>query len=235
MSLENQSLLVIGGTSGMGKAIALGGLARGMKVTVAGREDDTFRAVQQELGDQLEVKAIDIGSEEEIKKFFSSAQAIDHVVTSAAFVRTGDFKSSSTEDARISFTGKFWSQYLVAKYAEVKQSILFFSGIYSRKPPKGTASVAAANSAVEGLARALAVDLAPIRVNAIAPGLIQGTGAYLSMSEEDRNQMYNSVAQSLPAGLVGDAESVAGVALAILESNYINGQVIDIDGGMMII
>ncbi|MGF1528600.1 MAG: SDR family oxidoreductase [Candidatus Competibacterales bacterium] len=223
-------MVVIGGSSGMGKAVAKRAVAAGMVVTITGRGDDTLQEAARALG-VADAQPIDIASEASIREFFQRQGPVDHVVTSAAFVRPGPFKTGSTEDARTTFEGKFWSQYLVAKHAEIRRSMVFFSGVYSRRPAPGVSAVVAVNAAIEGLARALAVELAPVRFNVISPGLIQGTAAYNFMSEEQRQQMFDATAKALPAGIVGDADSVAGLTLGLLESPYVTGTVVDIDGG----
>ncbi len=91
--------------------------------------------------------------------------------------------------------------------------------------------IAAVNGAVEALGRALAVELAPVRVNVISPGLVQGAGAYAGMPDAQRDAMYAGAAARLPAGMVGDADSIAGPALALLASLYATGSVLDVDGG----
>nr|WP_294554344.1 SDR family oxidoreductase [uncultured Rhodopila sp.] len=212
-SFEGQRIAVIGGTSGIGAAIARGASAAGAEVIAAGSQD------------------LDIGSEASIRGYFGTLGAIDHLVVTAAFVRPGPFLTGDVADARLSMEGKFWSQYLCARYARVGRSILLFSGAFSRRPVQGMAIVAAINGAVESLGRALAVELAPVRVNVISPGLIRGTGAYAGMPDAAREGMYASAAARLPAGLVGDADSVAGPALALLASPYATGTVLDIDGG----
>jgi NAD(P)-dependent dehydrogenase (short-subunit alcohol dehydrogenase family) len=111
---------------------------------------------------------------------------------------------------------------------------MLFSGAYSRRPASGMSILAAVNGAIEALGRALALELAPVRVNVVSPGLIQGTSAYAGMPEAARNAMYAHAASHLPAGMVGDADSVAGPALALLASPYATGTVLDIDGGALL-
>jgi NAD(P)-dependent dehydrogenase (short-subunit alcohol dehydrogenase family) len=212
-SFQGQRIAVIGGTSGIGAAIARGASAAGADVVAAGSGD------------------LDIGSEASIRSYFEALGAIDHLVVTAAFVKPGPFLTGDTADARLSVEGKFWSQYLCARHARVSRSILLFSGAFSRRPVKGMSIVAAINGAVESLGRALAVELAPVRVNVVSPGLIRGTGAYAAMPDDAREGMYAGAAARLPAGLVGDADSVAGPALALLASPYATGTVLDIDGG----
>jgi NAD(P)-dependent dehydrogenase (short-subunit alcohol dehydrogenase family) len=212
-SLAGQKIAVIGGTSGIGAAIARHAAQAGAEVIAAGRHH------------------LDIGQEASIRDYFAALGPIDHLVVTAAFVQPGAFRTGDLAAARRSMEGKFWSQYLCARHAQVSRSILLTSGAYSRRPAKGMSILAAINGAVEALGRALAVELAPVRVNVVSPGLIQGTAAYAGMPEAARTGMYAAAAARLPAGLVGDADSVAGPALALLASPYATGTVLDIDGG----
>ena len=212
-AFAGQRIAVVGGTSGIGAAIVRQAAAAGAEVVAAGRGQ------------------LDIGAEDSIRDYFASLGPIDHLVVTAAFVRPGPFRGGDVAAARLSMEGKFWSQYLCARHAQVGRSILLFSGAYSRRPAKGVSIIAAVNGAIEALGRALAVELAPVRVNVVSPGLVQGTGAYAGMPEAQREAMYAGAAARLPAGLVGDADSVAGPALALLASPYATGTVLDIDGG----
>jgi NAD(P)-dependent dehydrogenase (short-subunit alcohol dehydrogenase family) len=214
--LQGQSVAVIGGTSGIGAAIADIAAAEGAQVTRAGRA------------------AIDILSDASVRGFFASLGAVDHLVVTAATVRPRPFRDGTTADARATLDGKFWGAFLCARHAEVRQSILLFSGIFSRRPAPGYAALSCANAAVEALGRALAVELAPLRVNVVSPGLVRGTEAYAGMPAPAREAMFAAAAGRLPAGIVGDASSVAGPAVALLKSPYASGIVLDIDGGGMV-
>ena len=94
--------------------------------------------------------------------------------------------------------------------------------------------VAAINAAVEGLGRALAVELAPVRVNVISPGLVK-TPAYKDMPDAQREAMYKNAADSLPSQRVGEPEDIASMALQIMTNPYLTGNVIDIDGGSRLV
>ena len=134
-SLSGQTIAVVGGTSGIGAAIARLAAAAGAQVTAAGRQQ------------------LDIASESSIRDYFQALGPIDHLVVTAAFVRPGPFRTGDVADARLSMEGKFWSQYLCVRHAQVRRSILLFSGIYSRRPSKGVSIIAAVNGAVEALGR----------------------------------------------------------------------------------
>jgi NAD(P)-dependent dehydrogenase (short-subunit alcohol dehydrogenase family) len=215
-TFAGQRIAVIGGTSGIGAAIARLAAEAGADVIAAGRND------------------LDIGVESSIRDYFAALGPVDHLVVTAAFVRPGPFRTGDVAHTRSSMDGKFWSQYLCARYAQVGRSIMLFSGAYSRRPAKGMSILTAINAGIEALGRALALELAPIRVNVVSPGLIQGTAAYDAMPPAAREAMYAGAAARLPAGIVGDADSVAGPALALLASPYATAAVLDIDGGALI-
>lgn len=221
-AFAGQRVAVVGGTAGIGLAIARGAQAAGAHVIVAGRRGDVAG---------FESHVVDIADEASIARLFATLGAIDHLVVTAAFVRPGPFRESPVENARASVEGKFWSQYMCARHARVSRSITLFSGAYSRRPAAGMSILAAVNGAIESLGRALAVELAPVRVNVISPGLVQGTDAYARVPDAARAEMYAGAAQRLPAGLVGDADSIAGPTLALMASPYATGTVLDIDGG----
>lgn len=227
-AFAGQRVAVVGGTAGIGAAIARGAAGQGASVVAAGRRA-SGEADHNAPG--IETRTVDVGDESSIQAFFAALGPVDHLVVTAAFVRPGPFRTGTLADARMSFEGKFWSQYLCARYAEVGRSILLFSGAYSRRPQPGMSVVSAVNGAVEALGRALAVELAPVRVNVVSPGLIQGTDAYARMPAQARQGMYESAAKRLPARLVGDADSVAGPALALMASPYATGTLLDVDGG----
>jgi NAD(P)-dependent dehydrogenase (short-subunit alcohol dehydrogenase family) len=128
---------------------------------------------------------------------------------------------------------KFFGPYLAVKEAPISPqgSIILFSGILSRRPDKGSPILAAINAAVETLGRALAVELAPVRVNVISPGMTRDTGAYLGMPDQARADMFSAVAQSLPVKRVGRPADIASVAVELMSNSFITGSVIDVDGG----
>lgn len=148
----------------------------------------------------------------------------------------GGFKEMPVEEATASMNSKFFGPYRAIQAADINPSgsITLFSGILSRRHQPGTAAVAAINAAVEGLCRALAIELAPVRVNTISPGLVK-TPAYDGMPKEQREGMYQAQAQALPVGKVGDPEDIAAITLMLMTNPHTTGTVIDVDGGGLLI
>lgn len=216
----------------MGLATANAAIAAGASVIIASRSMEKLETAKKEIGGHIEAQPIDLLNEDSIHKFFQTVGAIDHLVVSGSSMKSGSIRELATEDAKASMASKFWGPYLAAKYAPINSngSIVLFSGILSRKPSSGMAIVSAVNAAVEGLGRALAVELAPIRVNVISPGLVT-TPAYEKMPEDQREAMFENTASHLPVGRIGYPEEIAATVIHLLENGYMTGTVIDVDGG----
>ncbi len=232
MSIAGQHAVVVGGTAGIGLAIARAAHAAGARVTVASRSRDKVdRAVASLEGAQG--LRLDLTDVDEVQRAFASLGDIDHLVVTAAEVRAGAFRELSITDAQHSMASKFWGPYVAARAARVRNSgsITLFSGIFAKRPSPGFAVLSAINAAVESLGRALAVELAPIRVNVISPGLIRDTDALAGMSEAARESLFSATAERLPVRRVGTPSDVAALVLAIMDNPYMTGATVEIDGG----
>jgi NAD(P)-dependent dehydrogenase (short-subunit alcohol dehydrogenase family) len=234
-TFDGQRICVVGGTAGIGLAIARSLSSNGAQVIIVGRDRDKARTVAESIGPGVEGRGADVMDAAKVEALFGAVGAVDHLVVTAAQVRGGMFRDGPLADARFTMEGKFWSQYMCARHAQVRRSILLFSGTLSRKPMLGTSIIGAVNGAIEALCRSLAVELAPVRVNVIAPGLVRDTDAYAGMPDDAVAAMVAEAADKLPARLVGDGAAVAGMACAVLASTYVTGATIDIDGGGLLI
>lgn len=141
-----------------------------------------------------------------------------------------------TADAQKSMASKFWGSYLLTKYAQIadRGSIVLFSGIFSRRPSPGYGVLAAINAAVEAFGRALALELAPVRVNVVSPGLVD-TPVYAGMPQQQREAFWQSTADKLPVKGIGQPEDIAATVLYLLENSYTTETVIDVDGGSLLV
>jgi len=199
----------------------------------ASRNADRLKAAAEKLG----AKAIpaDVTNDESVAQLFRSCGPVDHVVVTAAQLRSGPFKTVSMEDVRGTMEGKFWGAWRVARAAEIRAggSLTLVSGFLSVRPRPNSAIVSAANGALESLARALALELAPVRVNAVSPGIID-TPIRAAMPEAARRDMLAKVAASLPVARVGLAEDIARQILAFMTNGFATGSIVYIDGGALI-
>jgi NAD(P)-dependent dehydrogenase (short-subunit alcohol dehydrogenase family) len=234
MSLAGKKVVVIGGSSGIGLATAEQAKAQGAHVVIASRNAERLKAAAEKLG--VASVATDVTSDESVASLFRTCGPADHVVVTAAQLRTGPFKTVSMEDVRATFEAKFWGAWRVARAAEIRPggSLTLVSGFLSIRPRPGSAIVSAANGALESLTRALALELAPIRVNVVSPGIID-TPIRAAMPEAARREMLAKTASGLPVGRVGLAEDIARQIHAFIANGFATGAIVYLEGGGLLV
>jgi len=233
MLLAGQKVVVVGGSSGIGLATAELAKREGAEVIIASRNAERLNAVAGKLG--ATAIPTDVTSDESVASLFRTCGPVDHVVVTAAQLRTGPFKTVPMEDVRATMEGKFWGAWRVARAAEIRPggSLTLVSGFLSIRPRPNSAIVGAANGAIESLARGLALELAPVRVNCVSPGIID-TPIRAAMPEAARRDMLGKAAAALPVGRVGTGDDIARQILAFMTIGFATGSVIYIDGGALI-
>jgi NAD(P)-dependent dehydrogenase (short-subunit alcohol dehydrogenase family) len=233
MMLTGKKVVVVGGSSGIGLATAELAKREGADVIIASRNAERLDAIAAKLN-VIAIPA-DVTKDDDIANLFRRCGPVDHVVVTAAQLKTGPFKTVAMEDVRATMESKFWGAWRVARSAEIRAngSLTLVSGFLSIRPRPNSAIVGAANGALESLARSLALELAPVRVNAVSPGIID-TPIRAAMPEAARNDMLAKTAASLPVGRVGVGEDIARQILAFMTIGFATGSVVYIDGGALI-
>lgn len=236
MTLKNKRIVIIGGSSGIGFATAAAAYQEGAIVIIASRDNNKLSVAKTKIGQGIIIKQVDILDELNLKNFFQETGTIDHLQLPGSDLKTGPFLTFAVDQAKQSFASKFWGPYLAAKYAQPylhpQGSITFYSGAYSAKPaPTGSAIAAAINSAVEGLARALALELAPIRVNVIAPGLTLTERFTTNYTSEQIEQMMDKFATNLIIKRPAHPGEIAQSAIYLMQNTYTTGSTLFVDGG----
>jgi NAD(P)-dependent dehydrogenase (short-subunit alcohol dehydrogenase family) len=237
-SFEGRRVMVVGGSSGMGLALCEALLRQGAHVHMVGRSGARLEAARQQLraaGTPV-LYAADVTLEDEVRRLFASAGPLDHLVCTAADIR-GAYEllpDLQLEPLERAWRSKVLAPLLLAKHAAPALreggSITFTSGIAAYRPrPKGVA-VAAINAALEGLVRALAVELAPLRVNAVSPGWVR-TPIWQDVAGAQTDRLLAEQAARLPAGRVGTAEDIAHAMLFLMGNGYTTGTVLHVEGG----
>jgi len=233
MLLAGKKVVVVGGSSGIGLATAELAKSEGADVVIASRNAERLKAAVEKLG----VTAIpaDVTSDDSVTQLFQKCGPVDHVVVTAAQLRSGPFKTVAMEDVRVTMEGKFWGAWRVARAAEIRAggSLTLVSGFLSVRPRPNSAIVGAANGAIESLARSLALELAPVRVNCVSPGIID-TPIRAAMPEAARRDMLAKTAAALPVGRVGVGDDIARQILAFMTIGFASGSIVYIDGGALI-
>jgi NAD(P)-dependent dehydrogenase (short-subunit alcohol dehydrogenase family) len=232
--LTGKKVIIIGGSSGIGLGIAQACLEKGAKLIIASRNADKLARSRIELGKEVQTQQMDISKPEQIKTFFKKIGKFDHVVTPGATVSWGALGTISEQDEHNSFQSKFWGQYYVAKYGfsniSPNGSIVLFAGNWSQRPMAGAAIPGSINGAIESLGKALAVELAPVRVNVISPGIID-TPLFGNMPEAERKSFFKKNAMRLPVKKIGNPADVAMTAIYLMANHYTTGSTLYVDGG----
>jgi NAD(P)-dependent dehydrogenase (short-subunit alcohol dehydrogenase family) len=236
---DGKRVIVLGGSSGIGYAVAEQVVAEGASVVIGSSHAGRVQNAASTLGGNAQGQAVDLSDEHAIQAFFDTAGPFDHLVyTAGDTLRLAELSTLDLSTARKAFDIRYWGALAAVKYATpyIRKggSIVLTTGVAGLRPRKGWALGASVCGAMDALTRALAVELAPLRVNAVSPGLI-ATNLWQNMSTEDRQAMYDRAGKHLPAGRVGEAPEVAAAYLFLMESGFVTGQTCVVDGGAVLV
>jgi NAD(P)-dependent dehydrogenase (short-subunit alcohol dehydrogenase family) len=237
--LQGKRVVVLGGSSGIGLAVAKQAALQGANVVIVSSSAERVQKAVEFVGGAAQGHAVDLSDEPAIATFFSKLGSFDHLVfTAGDSLHLHDIASTDLQEARRAFELRYWAALAAVKYGSPhirKQgSIVLTTGIAGQRPQKGWVMAASVCGTIEALTRALAVELAPIRVNAVSPGVVR-TNLWQNMDAAEREHLYESVGNSLPVGRVGEAEEVAQAYLFLMQEGFSTGQVLVVDGGTVLV
>jgi NAD(P)-dependent dehydrogenase (short-subunit alcohol dehydrogenase family) len=231
--LQGQSVLMVGRGSGIARAVTLAARDAGATVVAAGRDKDTLAAAY--AGEPaISTETVDLTDEASIAALGEQLGSVDHVVSTASARARGRIADLDRDAIRLSFDTKVIGPLMLAKHLAPRMneggSFVIFSGVAAAKIAVGTLGVAITNGAADVLARSLALELAPIRVNAISPGVID-TGAWDALGAQGKADYFADARTRNPARRIGTVEDIANGVLFALTSTFLTGQTLHIDGG----
>jgi NAD(P)-dependent dehydrogenase (short-subunit alcohol dehydrogenase family) len=237
--MQDQRVIVLGGTSGIGWEVARQAAGLGAQVTIASSSAERVRKAVADLGGPAEGHALDLTDEAAIQAFFQKTGAFDHLVfTAGDSLNLNPLASADLQQARRAFEVRYWGALAAAKYgsAQIRTggSIVLTTGIAGARPRKGWVFGASVCGAMNALTRALAMELAPIRVNAVSPGIVR-TNLWQNIPEQDREKMFAGAGATLPVGRVGEPSDIARAYLFLMQEGYSTGQVVVVDGGGVLV
>jgi NAD(P)-dependent dehydrogenase (short-subunit alcohol dehydrogenase family) len=239
MNLAGKRVVVLGGTSGIGLAVARKAAGEGASIVIASSSEAKVDRALQQLSGSAAGLTIDLTQEDSIRSFFAELGAFDHLVyTAGEPLLSEPLETFSLERAQNFFGVRFWGAFLAVKHGAplIRKggSIVLSSGMASRRSRKGWSIISSVCGATEAMTRALAVELAPLRVNLVCPGLVK-TELWDSMSTEAREAMYQRAEQNLLVGRPGEADDLAEAYLYLMKNGFSTGQVVVVDGGASVI
>jgi NAD(P)-dependent dehydrogenase (short-subunit alcohol dehydrogenase family) len=234
-ALFEKRIVVLGGSSGIGLSVAQQAVAQGATAIIASSNADRVTQAVATFDGKAEGHALDLSNERDIQNFFRKIGDFDHLVfTAGATLQLNVLEATSFTKARHAFEVRYWAALAAVKYASPHipkdGSIVLTTGVAGRRPHKGWIVAASVCGTIEALTRALAVELAPIRVNAVSPGSVR-TNLWQSMSADEREHLYESVGKALPVGRVGEPYDIAQAYLFLMQEGFSTGQTVVVDGG----
>jgi len=231
-SLNGRTVLVIGRGSGIARATTVAVRAAGGSVVVAGRDKNELAAAYDDP--DITAEQVDLTDESSIAELAARLGTVDHIVSTASARARGQVSDLTPETVTLSFQTKVIGPILLAKHfaphMPADGSFVLFSGSSARKPALGMLAVGATNAAADVITRSLAVELAPIRVNAISPGTID-TGAYDGLGEQNKAALFAARTEHNPSRRIGTSEDIADAVVFALTNTFMTGISLGIDGG----
>ncbi len=236
---DNKRVVIVGGSSGIGLAVAGKAALQGAEVVIVSSNAKRVEEAVKSIGGEAQGQAVDVYDEKAVKSFFTNIDTFDHLVfTAGDSLQLHELADTDLKQARHAFELRYWSALATVKYGSPQirhgGSIVLTTGVAGRRPLSGWVIAASVCGTIEALTRALAVELAPIRVNAVSPGVVR-TNLWQNMSSSEREQLFESVGKRLPVGRVGEAHDIAQAYLFLMQEGFSTGQTVVVDGGTVLV
>jgi len=224
--------VVMGGTSGIGLAVAEALTDSGVKVTVTGRDPVKLAALD---GRVAGAERLDGTDRVAVAEFFERHGQFEHLVLafSPGAVGMGQVREVSLTDIETAFSGKLFAYLHAIQRAEVTESITMISAASARAALPGTVALAGVNGAIERIVSPLAAELAPVRVNAVSPGIVD-TAWWSFLTDDQRQAQFAAAASAVPAGRVAAPADVAGSVCYLIGARMVTGSILPVDGGFTV-
>ena len=232
MSLEGRLVLILGGTSGMGLDTARAARRAGADVAIVGRDPDKAEAARRTIGGNTVCGVLDARDTDALAVFAESLNAIDHVVSFTGTQPAAPVGEADHDMFASAFDARVWAARNACAIAAPRMpadgSFVFCSGLSALRPRAGRSAGAVATAALESFCRAMAVELAPLRVNALCPGAF-GTGVLRRALGSEA--AVERLAAAIPLGRVGEPAEIAHAVMFLLTNTYTTGTTLRVDGG----
>jgi NAD(P)-dependent dehydrogenase (short-subunit alcohol dehydrogenase family) len=236
---SNQHLIVIGGTSGIGLAVARAGHALGCQVAVAGRGAERAAEIAKSIGPDVGSLHLDLEDSTSIRAALSDGPPIDHLVLTPIhrlYTNVKDFNvAEATRLARVKLIGYVEAVTTALPRLKPTSSIVLFGGLAKANPYLGSTMISIVNGGIVGMTRTMAVELSPIRVNSISPGLVGDSPAWERAVKQGGSAVVDAMIARTPARRVATMDDVVHAVFFLLDNRAVNGIDLEIDGGIQLV
>jgi NAD(P)-dependent dehydrogenase (short-subunit alcohol dehydrogenase family) len=237
--MSNQRAVIVGGSSGIGLATARHLCGLNFEITITGRSETKLNEAGKSLGDRVTCLAVDATDADAMKQAFLGIGTFDHLILALGSHRgLGPFTSVSLADFCAGFEEKVFPHFACARAAVPHLrdggSMVFVSAVSAQAAMPGAAGIGAANAAIAALVPTLAVELRPLRVNCVSPGVID-TPWWDFLPSDQRAPAFANFASRTPVGRVGRPEDVAQAIAFLVSDTFISGHTIICDGGARLV
>ena len=237
--LTGKKVIILGGSAGIGLATAKAAAAEGAQIIIVSSNQQRIDKALAELPNGSQGFAVDLGDEQQIQNFFNNTGKFDHLIYTAGDALTiSNIEDTVIDNAKQFFNLRYWGAFAAVKYAmphiNTGGSIVLTGGSAGARPGSGWSLGASVCAMMEGFTRAMAVELAPIRVNLVVPGIVK-TDLWNNMPDADRDGMYAHFKETLPVKFVAEAADIAESYLYLMRQQYSTGQSVVVDGGYVLV
>lgn len=239
MTLQDQRVVILGGTSGIGLATAQLAAGQGATVIVASSNPESVKRALDTLPATASGDAVDLTDAAAVTAFFDGLDPFDHLVyTAGESLTLLEVASMDLAQARKAFELRYFGALGAVSAAASRirpgGSVVLTSGAAGDRPSPGWSVAASICGAVDSLVRALAVELAPLRVNAVKPGVVRSP-LWSNMPAEDQQTLYDETSRLLPVGRVGEVTDIAEAYVYLMNQGYASGTIVTVDGGHVLV
>lgn len=237
--LTGKKVVILGASSGIGLATAQASASEGAEVAIVSSDQQRINNALSTLPPDSKGFVVDLAQEQQIEHFFADLGPFDHLIfTAGENLQLGNIADVAVADAQKFFTVRYWGAFAAVKYGapniNKSGSIILTGGSAGARPGKGWSLGASICAAMEGFTRAMAVELAPVRVNIVVPGLVK-TNLWNAMTEQDKTAMFDHFASTLPVNYIATAEDIAQSYMYLMRQPYSTGQRVVVDGGYVLV
>jgi NAD(P)-dependent dehydrogenase (short-subunit alcohol dehydrogenase family) len=239
MPKANEHVVVIGGTSGIGLPLARAVHALGCKLTITGRGAERVSEIAKSIGAGVTGCPVDLEDAASIRAGLAAGPAIDHLVLVPIYSLATSVKNFNVAEANrllhTKLTGYIETVSTVLPRLKPTSSIVLFGGLAKAKPYPNSTMITVANAGIVGVMKTLAVELAPIRVNSVSPGLVADSPKWDDIVKKGANPVVNAMAARTPTRRLATMADVIHVVFFLLDNQSVNGHDVEVDGGAQLV